>query len=326
MTFKLLPYHSIENRSIELFNKYAQDERTSKLEWYVTEKVQGTHLALYANEATEDFRATDANVWLAEADHYCGWKQHAADNRKWIMALSAAVKCPVAVYGVMSGGKYGNLSSEDSFNTKVQYAPCTDFFVHDIFMFNNGLMSLMHMERIAKQYDVTVCPTLYKGTFSKAFNYPANKLSLVPFLYGCEVNYSNEMYGIVVRPVHSLLTSNNLKHIITRAYNPKYQSRALTIVRHAVVVDRELVTNIAEDMGESAYLAAVMDWTIAGIGGVTINDLALVCGKYVKNVIDNIEDKSYNDLNEESQKAVRKLLFRMAYKSLLDEIKTGEAA
>lgn len=303
-------YPSIDNINDSLRTRYVSSNMPIKCDWYITEMLDGAHLALYANHKEGFFAAASRNKFLSDTDSYYNYKETAALHKTWVMALSKLVKSPITVYGTMIGGKYKNQSLGTKINSVCEYMPHNDFVVHDIKMIG-GFISGKELITCSQRHTFTLAPILYHGNFSKVWNYPENNLSAVPFLQELPIKLSNEMKGIVVRPIFSLKAHHSF--MIAKKLNRKYIGKKEDATPLIVT---DLLVEIADEMENKATKLCILDAIMIACEGFDFAEINKIAGRYAQRIISQVDNLEYNALTLNEKYLVNRELNRIAKEKL----------
>lgn len=309
---KFIQYPKIQPINDLALQRYRTDFQTLQNDWYVTEMIDGLHLALYADMATGFFRAACRKRFLHEHDNYGVWKDIVKTHKAWVQSLSHKLNCPIIIYGKMTGGIYKGESKGTIIKSVCEYSTDNEYFIHDI-MLPSGFLSREELKESTDSVAVSPVPVIFKGTFAKANTYPENKLSLVPFLNYLDASYANEMKGIVIRPNCDLY--NDKERMILKKINRTYVGSN----RHIRARKTEItptITNIAVYMENQATQKSMMDIAINHMGAFEEYDIPKLVGRYVSYLLDHVTYIKYNMLTKPQKHMVRKELNRLATKKL----------
>lgn len=309
----LYAYAKIESISDSLRNSYNSCENSHKCDWYASEMIDGAHLALYSDASSNTIRAATRKRFLNDKDIYYNFKEHIALHKDWLHELSKMLNQPIIVYGKIAGGKYGKQGMGVHVPSVCEYSIHNDFIIHDV-KTPNGFIACHELESLAKKYLLTLAPKLYVGSFAKIWSFPENNLSVIPFEHDLPVNLKNEMKGIVVRPIYSMLCYN--KRIIAKKLNRKYIGKNITINKEVPVLTKEL-KEIAEYINNIALTLNIVDAVISINGGFNYGEIDKLAGKCTQKAIERIAYDRYKLLDADRKNLVNKELNNLAKEQLL---------
>jgi hypothetical protein len=315
-------YDKIEPVNDVNVNKYRTETRTYGQKWRVLEQVDGDHLALYADAKNEVYRAATRHRFLNEKDYHSDWLNQAKLNHRWLMALSASMERPLITYGKMVGGMYKGKSLGKHIKTVCEYCPQNEYILHDIKV-KEGFLSQNEVKLLADKFHLGTAPILYEGQFSKAICYPENKLSMIPFMFSQDPIYTNQMKGIIIRPVYDMCLNGTSKHMLLKKLNRSYIGKSLITVTKPVLTS--IIIEIAQYMDNEAMKLNLLDKVI--IEGVAFSsaDIGKITGQYTQSVIDTVRYLKYNMLLKEERKLVHLELNRIIAKRLTMLLSTKAA-
>lgn len=317
----LQKYHKIVNINSHVLSKFRGVTNTHKCDWAVTEMVDGDHLAFYADKATNFFKASTRKRFLKDSDIYSVWKETVELHKEWIMAVSQKLDSPIIVYGKLIGGSYKGKSKGCKIKTVAQYCTHNDFVIHDIKVKGN-FIAMHELENLARTYQLTIAPILWKGAFNKVQGFPENRLSAIPFLYELPVIWTNEMKGVVMRPIYAMHVGCN--QLIMKKLNRDYIQQRTHV--YVPVTLTELLMEVAEDMIEEAERLTLLTKVITANNGYSYNDIDKLTGKFVKLVLDKVIIVKYNALTNKERSLVHKELNKYAKVELASMLKSGSEA
>lgn len=302
-------YHKINRVNDLLLAAYRFEPKVTGTKWMVTELLDGDHLALYADYAKNIYKAASRNRFVYEDDHYGAANEIAFNHKAWLMEFSKSMQQPVVVYGTVIGGSYYGNAQGIPIIGKVQYSPINEFFIHDVKL-NYGFVPYGRLELMAQRFGLDLAPPLYEGSFSTAICYPENKLSYVPFMRNLKPNYKNEMKGIVVRPVVSIVDKYN-KPFILKKLNRKLDDSRIIGPKPKLHLT-ETLNDIAEHIMNEAMLENILDYTLTEIGAFDLADLSRVAGVFVQNILNNVAYVKYTLATNKEKNLINKELHRLA--------------
>lgn len=293
---------------------YTKHHQAKFADWYVTELVDGQHLALYANHSTNEFQVANRARFLdlahEEDRDYACIDAIIPLYKEAMMQLSKRKRSPITFFGVVTGGRYAGTYKGTVIDTVCDYMDYNDFIIHDV-KIASSYLGIMALEKLAQDAVLNIAPVLYKGKLQEAYCYPENLLSAVPFMsqFDMPIVFNNEMKGVVIRPSYDITIDN--RRAIIKKINPKYLTSDVVIVSNATLME------IANYIDGEAEKLGVMSAVINAIGNVGYGQVDKVAGRYVSTAVDKVSYIKYTLLEKKQRKVVNKELSKLAKDKLL---------
>lgn len=323
MQFK--KYESVPDLIEGNIHSYTLNNNLNKLNWYVTELIDGDPLALYCDAKKGVYKGATKYRFLEDNENYSCAQLILELYKDFAFKFSELKKAPVIFYGMLMGGKYGDKKKgAHHVPTACEYAAYNDFIVHDI-VINNVFIDLSELEKIAVKHTLNIAPVLYKGHADKCFNFPANLLSAVPFTTKLPTNYTNEMLGVVVRP--SVEVTIGDFRVLSKKRNKLYvRTTKVNETKILEGINMTTIDNIAIEMENQAVNINVMGALSGFSNEFNQANINYLTGKYVKALLDKVIYHKYSLLTSDEKHLVHKELNNLARPKIIAIVRAKENA